>query len=453
MLINNVGHATLVVESPGVRLIVDPWLTERLDRFWEHYPALVEDTIPDRVDVILLSHHHYDHCHLPSLERLNRDAIVVFPATDMTRAVTNPGAGSFVVPWLLKRLGFRYIKGVKPFDSLNFGSLTVTSLPSAVSFPETTFLISEGSSHLVVAGDSMLHPATVKWVRDNDLRPALAILPIHSISTDACFRDRNEKDNIQGRRETAEKTFRKYLDLFPGSAMIPGAFGWRITTTPPLSEPSCGWMNRRLFPSTVVDGYKIGVAAGADMHLSGAGDVLQINEGGLQGSGRFWDNVALFEEACAEFKLDSPEVPMPAFEPEKFGEPVSQAEHEEVVRFVEHELAASLSGTTYFMQSIETGRRTSLRLTGYDDVHWEVDFTSGTCEVERSDSVNGADSMWMAERMFLRLMRAELPYGHSWGSWVGNSRLVESLFTEPRYFMRYVENLLQSPEGISRYGF
>lgn len=453
MRVTNVGHATMVIESGGVRLIVDPWLTKSLDRFWEHYPALREETVPARVDVVLLSHHHYDHCHLPSLDRLNRDAIILFPATDALRTVTSPGAGSFVLPWLLRRLGFRYLKAIRPLDKLEFGAISVLALPSAVSFPEMTYVVSDSSSRLLVAGDSMLHPRTLKWLQEEDSRVDLAILPIHSISTDACFRDRSERDNIQGRTATAEQAFKMYLQAFEGSAVIPGAFGWRITKSPPPLEPACDWMNRRIFPLTVLDGYRIGTEIGTEMHIWGPGDVLELGHGhGLQGTGDSWDDLEYFESSCTEFVLEDPETAMPPFEPEKIGEPVSKSEHQEVVDFINHQLAAALGATTYFMQSIENGRRTSLRITGYDDVQWTIDFTQGVCEAQRNDVPPEADAFWIAERTFLRFMRSELPYGHSWGCWVGNSRLVDALFTEPRYFMRYVESVLQSPDGISRYG-
>lgn len=36
--IKQVGHATILIQYNNERIIIDPWLTERLDRFWIHYP-------------------------------------------------------------------------------------------------------------------------------------------------------------------------------------------------------------------------------------------------------------------------------------------------------------------------------------------------------------------------------------------------------------------------------
>ena len=252
----------------------------------------------------------------------------------------------------------------------------------------------------------------------------------------------------------AEKTFKKYLTAFKGSAVIPGAFGWRVAKSLTPLEPECDWMNHRLFPLTVLDGYRIGTEFGTEMHIWGPGDAIELGDGnGLQGMGDSWDNLEYFKTTCAEFELEDPETAMPSFEPAKIGEPVSASEHQEVIDELDHRLATALTATPYFMMSIEMGRRTSLRITGYDDLQWKIDFSTGRCEIQYSDGPPESDSFWIAERTFLRFMHSDLPYGHSWGCWIGNSRLVDSLFTEPRYFMRYVESLLQTPDGISRYGF
>ena len=92
MRIRYVGHASILIEAAGLRILTDPWLTPELDRFWEHHPAFDAADAPRDVDLVLLSHHHYDHFHLPSLEQLNRRAVVLFPATAGMRTTTRPAA-------------------------------------------------------------------------------------------------------------------------------------------------------------------------------------------------------------------------------------------------------------------------------------------------------------------------------------------------------------------------
>src|SRR5215216_4377782 len=158
MRIQNIGHATLSILCGGMRILVDPWLTPRLDRFWEHYPDPSAELYNQSPDLVLLSHHHFDHFHLPSLAKLNRNTIILYPSTDLTRAVTAPGGGVFAIPWALRRLGFDRIKGLEPFEKLTLGDAEIDCLPSAVSFREFSYLISDGFSTVLIAGDSMLHP-------------------------------------------------------------------------------------------------------------------------------------------------------------------------------------------------------------------------------------------------------------------------------------------------------
>jgi L-ascorbate metabolism protein UlaG (beta-lactamase superfamily) len=81
-----VGHATFVLRTASLTILTDPifsdvagpvsWLGPR-----RAVPPGVEfDAIP-RVDVVLLSHDHFDHCDIPTLRRLARrdDPLVVSP--------------------------------------------------------------------------------------------------------------------------------------------------------------------------------------------------------------------------------------------------------------------------------------------------------------------------------------------------------------------------------------
>lgn len=72
-----VGHATVVVDLNGVRLLTDPLLRNRVAHL--RRAAKVDAGALRGVDAVLISHLHNDHLDLPSLQRLGRDTPVVAP--------------------------------------------------------------------------------------------------------------------------------------------------------------------------------------------------------------------------------------------------------------------------------------------------------------------------------------------------------------------------------------
>jgi UDP-MurNAc hydroxylase len=84
------GHACMVVESNGRRLLIDPWLIGSCYwRSWWHFPKAV-DVTPDLfdVDAIYITRRHLDHCHYPSLRKFSRSVQIVIARfiTDRLRA-------------------------------------------------------------------------------------------------------------------------------------------------------------------------------------------------------------------------------------------------------------------------------------------------------------------------------------------------------------------------------
>jgi L-ascorbate metabolism protein UlaG (beta-lactamase superfamily) len=72
-----VNHTTVLIQTHGVNILTDPIWSERCGPVSWFGPRRVrppgirfEDLPP--IDVVLLSHNHYDHCDLPSLRRLAR---------------------------------------------------------------------------------------------------------------------------------------------------------------------------------------------------------------------------------------------------------------------------------------------------------------------------------------------------------------------------------------------
>lgn len=72
------GHATVVIETPGGRLITDPFLRSRLGPLRRHGPLPDPLTIGP-IDAVLVSHAHPDHFDPASVRRLDGDPLVVVP--------------------------------------------------------------------------------------------------------------------------------------------------------------------------------------------------------------------------------------------------------------------------------------------------------------------------------------------------------------------------------------
>jgi L-ascorbate metabolism protein UlaG (beta-lactamase superfamily) len=71
------GHASATVELDGLRVAVDPLLVDRLLHLRRY--AATPPPEAAAADVVLISHLHADHCHLPSLRRFSRGTTVVAP--------------------------------------------------------------------------------------------------------------------------------------------------------------------------------------------------------------------------------------------------------------------------------------------------------------------------------------------------------------------------------------
>ena len=106
-----VGHATVVIDLDGVRLITDPVLRPRilhLRRVGAVPPAALRG-----IDAVLLSHAHWDHLDLPSLERLGKELPIVCPKG--------------LAP-LLRRKRFTHVTTLEVGEEVAIGALAVRAV-------------------------------------------------------------------------------------------------------------------------------------------------------------------------------------------------------------------------------------------------------------------------------------------------------------------------------------
>lgn len=71
------GHASATVRLGGVQVLTDPLLVDRLGHLRRQVPTVAEQA--RSADVVVISHLHADHLHLPSLRMLQADALLVVP--------------------------------------------------------------------------------------------------------------------------------------------------------------------------------------------------------------------------------------------------------------------------------------------------------------------------------------------------------------------------------------
>ncbi|OFW53906.1 MAG: hypothetical protein A2146_06590 [Actinobacteria bacterium RBG_16_67_10] len=111
--IEYVGHATVLIDLDGVRLLTDPLLRSRVAHLRRVAP--VDAKSRRGVDAVLISHAHYDHLDVPSLEKLGKSLPIVVP-----RGLAG----------LLRKRRFESVIEVEVGETFRIGGLEVRAVPA-----------------------------------------------------------------------------------------------------------------------------------------------------------------------------------------------------------------------------------------------------------------------------------------------------------------------------------
>jgi L-ascorbate metabolism protein UlaG (beta-lactamase superfamily) len=143
-----VGHATVLVELGGARLLTDPLLRSRLAHL-RRQSAAPGAGVTQRLDAVLISHLHADHLDLPSLRTLDPATVLIGPR----------GTASAV-----RRLGFATVVELDDGERAQVGGVTVTATPAHHDGRRWPAGRAAGCVGFVVTG-----PRTVYFAGDTDL--------------------------------------------------------------------------------------------------------------------------------------------------------------------------------------------------------------------------------------------------------------------------------------------
>lgn len=161
-----IGHATILVEMDGIRILTDPLLRNRVSILRRISPTPDPTTFQD-VDAILISHLHVDHLDIRSLQRLNRGASIFLPQ----------GSDKFV-----RNLGFNRIHEMRVNETTMFKGITIRSTyakhrhwryPLGPVANPLGFIIS-GQYRIYFSGDTDLFPEMAELTPNLDI----ALLPV-----------------------------------------------------------------------------------------------------------------------------------------------------------------------------------------------------------------------------------------------------------------------------------
>jgi len=156
-----VGHATFLIQMDGLNILTDPIWSERCSPVsWagpKRYraPGIRFADLPP-IDLVLVSHNHYDHLDRPTLERL--------AGTGVSRAFTPLGNGG-----LIRRTGIEAVRELDWWQSVRLSPEVTVTLVPAQHFSSRTlwdrnhslwggFVVSGPSGDVFFAGDTGYGP-------------------------------------------------------------------------------------------------------------------------------------------------------------------------------------------------------------------------------------------------------------------------------------------------------
>jgi L-ascorbate metabolism protein UlaG (beta-lactamase superfamily) len=143
LAVTRIAHASVLLDFDGVRVLTDPWFTEK----WHYHQGeplgLRLEDLP-RLDLIVASHAHYDHFDIKALAAYPDKDVPFLVGPNMVEAA--------------RAVGFTNVHEIKPWETWSQGPLKVTGAPARHGVPEVTFVIEAKGRTVYFGGDTLFIP-------------------------------------------------------------------------------------------------------------------------------------------------------------------------------------------------------------------------------------------------------------------------------------------------------
>jgi L-ascorbate metabolism protein UlaG (beta-lactamase superfamily) len=130
LTVTRIGHACQLIQIGRTRVLTDPWFTQTAT-YYHGEPVASTAADLGRIDAVVVSHEHYDHCDLDAL---------VGAGFDLGVPLIGPGT----VAAIARGKGFRDLRAIEAWEATTVGDFTVTATPGQHGVHEVTFVIQAG---------------------------------------------------------------------------------------------------------------------------------------------------------------------------------------------------------------------------------------------------------------------------------------------------------------------
>ncbi|HVB55195.1 MAG TPA: MBL fold metallo-hydrolase [Candidatus Acidoferrales bacterium] len=205
MKVTLVSHASVIIESHGLRIWTDPWLRGKVfNQSWSLFPpAAFDPAVLDGIDYLWISHIHPDHFHIPSLNSLPPD----FKRRVKVLFQDNHADQVFEV---LEKCGYKNFQVIRHRKQTALGDQTSVYC-YGVGTLDSCLGVIEPEGALFNANDARLNTADCRRVK-SDIGRIHAMLSQFSLAVYNGFQPR-DSHLTRGAAAVLEKIFGNHADL------------------------------------------------------------------------------------------------------------------------------------------------------------------------------------------------------------------------------------------------
>jgi L-ascorbate metabolism protein UlaG (beta-lactamase superfamily) len=165
LTVTRITHSSVLLSFGDLRILTDPWFSERPGYFRGERLGMTIDTLPP-LAAVLASHDHYDHFDL--------DAFQAYPDKRVP-FVLRRGMGE-----KSRKAGFPNVTELEPWQSTNIGPVKITACPAKHSVPQNTYILEAYGFTVYFGGDTLLIPE-LDEIAERFPPIDLALLPVNGL--------------------------------------------------------------------------------------------------------------------------------------------------------------------------------------------------------------------------------------------------------------------------------